>query len=115
MSQTQVYTWTGRLANGTAVGEGTHTLQLRAYEAPNGFNNGQLRTYTTTVTIDTTPPAPVQNLKFDLGRPRQGNDPGEPDVLSWDAVSDNSPGGFRYLVYHPKTRSPPSPRSRRAS
>jgi hypothetical protein len=107
MSQTSVYTWTGNLEDGSVLGsdgqtEKSYTLQVRAQEAPGRISNGQFHTYTTTVIIDTKPPAAVANLTFTAGTPpdpHHGDPTGNPDVLRWNAISDSSPGGARYLVF----------------
>lgn len=99
MSQTQVFTWTGRLDDGTPLADGAYALRFQAYEAPGGMPTGQLHTYTTTVAIDTQPPSPVRDLLLTPGSVT--------DTLSWTSVTtDTSPGGLHYLVFntaHPIT------------
>lgn len=95
MSQTAVYTWTGTVDGGFIPPDGSYTLSLEAQELPGGFSNGNSLVFTTSVTIDTTPPLQISNLQFEKG----SVSPPDLDVLSWDSISDASSGGFEYLVY----------------
>ncbi len=100
MGQAHSYTWDGVLPLISDVPlDGTYTVRLTATEQGDGSSGGSTRIFTTTIDIDTQAPPTVTNLQFVVGSVGSPDEPAESDVLSWDAIIDNSPGGFSYEIF----------------
>lgn len=99
---TNAVTWNGLTTNGP-VPDGAYTLELSAQEFDGVMARGGPQLFTNTLTIDTTPPPPVTNFTFTAGEAARDSLPGKPDTFTWTPVSDNSPGGGRYLLFQAPT------------